>query len=100
MPVLKIRNQQNRILEMHVEEIISIDGEPWRGMPVSGQGEEAADVREWMAHLTGRVDEIERILLPQLTFGQVAFEAGNGSGGIGGEMPAIPTPAQHDIDEP
>lgn len=51
---IQIRNEAGRVIPIRCQEIVTIDGHPFQGT--------AADFRDALVHLEGRVCAIERIL--------------------------------------
>lgn len=96
MPILKVLNRHKREIELDVERIISIDGEPVDGTSPQQRADELAELREWCSHLQGQVDLLTRLLGPAepQPAAPVPFPPGNGCGGIGGELPPCPSPSQ------
>lgn len=105
MPILKVLNRHKREIELDVERIISIDGEPVDGTSPQQRADELAELREWCSHLQGQVDLLTRLLAPAeppplaaqpaaQPAAPVPFPPGNGCGGIGGELPPCPSPSQ------
>lgn len=59
MITLRIKTKTGHVSEMQVEELLAVDGQPYRG------ADDYQELRDAIAHLSGRVDTFETLLTPR-----------------------------------